>query len=105
MHLLMWHCDRFKSELTEKGRSPVREENVATVVDVGECLLCYSACEKSDETAPDVVTERACAEIVKQAKQLKVSTVVVHSFAHLFVEELSSPEIALRILKDMETRL
>ena len=40
----------------------------------------------------------------KLAANLKVSTVVLHSFAHLFAE-LSAPEVAVDVLKKLEERL
>ena len=104
MRILIWHCDSFKSKVTEKGRSPLREEVTEPTIDTGECLLIYAACEKVDEADPPAVIERVAAEIVKFARQFKVETVVLHSFAHLFVE-LSSPQTALDILKGTETKL
>jgi threonyl-tRNA synthetase len=43
------------------------------------------------------VAQRAAAEISKFASQLKVATVVLHPFAHLF-GELSAPEVAIDVL-------
>ena len=82
----------------------MREEVTEPIIDTGECLLIYAACEKVDEPDPAAVVERTVAEVAKLARQLKVSTVVVHSFAHLFVE-LSSPQTALDILKGTEAKL
>ena len=104
MRILIWHCDSFKSKVTEKGRSPLREEVTDPTIDTGECLLIYAACEKVDEGDPPAVIERVTAEIAKFARQFKVDTVVLHSFAHLFVE-LSSPQTALDILKGAEAKL
>jgi hypothetical protein len=103
MRLLMWHCDHFRSEVTEKGRSPVREDG-EKITDVAECILVYAACEKTDEANPLSVAAKGVAEVAKHLKQLKVDTVVLHSFAHLFVE-LSAPQVALDVLKDMERQL
>jgi len=64
----------------------------------------YAAFEKADETDAMAVVQRATAEVTKLARQLKVDTIVLHSFAHLFVE-LSSPQTALDILKGSEARL
>ena len=100
----MWHCNSFRSELTEKGRSPLREEVTEPTIETGECLLVYAACEKQDEADPPAVIDRVAAEVAKLARQLKVSTIVLHSFAHLFVQ-LASPRVALDILKGMEAKL
>jgi hypothetical protein len=44
------------------------------------------------------------AEIVKLAAQLKVATVVLHPFAHLFAE-LSAPEVAIDVLSRTQQAL
>ena len=100
----MWHCDSFKSEMTEKGRSPLREELTEKIIETGPCLLIYVACEKQDEVDPPAIIQRATAEVTRLARQLKVDTIVLHSFAHLFVE-LSAPQTALDILKGMEATM
>lgn len=104
MRVLIWHCDRFKSEVTEKGRSPLREEITGRIIETANCLLVYTACEKCDEADPQTVVDRAMAEITKLARQLKVETIVVHSFAHLFVE-LASAQTAFDMLKGLEAKL
>ena len=104
MRILIWHCDSFKSKVTEKGRSPLREEVTEPMINTGECLLIYAACEKVDEADPPAVIEQVTAEIAKFARQFKVDTIVLHSFAHLFVE-LSSPQTALDVLKGTEAKL
>ncbi len=100
----MWHCDSFRSEVTQRGRSPLSEEVTEPVIETGECLLVYAACEKQDEPSPAAVVDQTCAEVTKLARQLKVKTVVLHSFAHLFVE-LASAKVALDILKAIESKL
>ncbi|UCE60457.1 MAG: hypothetical protein JSU63_01660 [Phycisphaerales bacterium] len=104
MRALIWHCDSFRSEVAEKGRSPLRVEVSNPTIDVGECLVVYSACEKCDEADPSAVVNLAVKEVVKLARQLKVTTVVLHSFAHLFVE-LASPQTALDMLAKAEEHL
>ena len=104
MRILVWHCDSFKSKVAEKGRSPLREDLTERAIEVGNCLLVYTACEKQDEADPPAIIERTAGEVIKLARQLKVDTVVVHSFAHLFVE-LSSPQTALDILRGVEAKL
>ena len=68
------------------------------VTRVGEALVVLSSIEKGDEQNPSLVAQRASGEIAKLTSQLKVTTVVLHPFAHLFAE-LSSPEVAIDILK------
>jgi threonyl-tRNA synthetase len=106
MRILIWHLDSFKSEVTEKGRSPLREDVAEDerVTEAQESLLVYAACEKSDEARVEVVIKRCAEEITKLARQLKVNTVILHSFAHLFVE-LAAPQVALDILKGVQSKL
>lgn len=104
MRFLMLHVDSFCCRITEKGRSKVYEELDDPETRVEEALIVLSSVEKGDEKAPEVVAERAVAEIEKLARQLKVSVIVLHPFAHLF-GELSSPQVAIDLLKEAERRL
>lgn len=103
MRLLIWHVDRFRAEPTERGRSKVADAE-PRVVAVEDALVVFAAAEKQDEAEPDAVSERATAAIEEVAQQLGARTVVLHSFAHLFVE-LSAPATARAILDAMEQQL
>jgi len=102
--MLIIHVDSFRSQNTQRGRSRVAEDAVCESVDVGEALLVLACAEKDDEPDPSAVGRMAAAEAAKLARQLKVNTVVVHSFAHLFAE-LAQPEAALQVLREMERAL
>ena len=58
---------------------------------VVDALIVLSSIEKGEESNPALVAQRASLEIHKLASQLKVTTVVLHPFAHLFAE-LGSPD-------------
>ncbi|HKW23366.1 MAG TPA: threonyl-tRNA synthetase editing domain-containing protein [Ktedonobacterales bacterium] len=103
VRLLIWHVDRFRAEPTERGRSKVADVEPRAVA-VEDALVVFAAAEKQDEAEPDAVAERATTAIEEAARQLGARTVVLHSFAHLFVE-LSAPAIARAILNTMEQRL
>jgi threonyl-tRNA synthetase len=103
MRMLIWHVDAFIAEPTERGRSKLADET-PQAVKVGEALVVFAASEKADEPEPDAVAERAVAAVIDVAKRLGERTVVLHSFAHLFVE-LSSPATAKSILDRMQTNL
>ncbi len=104
MRVLIWHVDSFVSRITEKGRSPVVEPMGERETRIGESLLVLASVEKSDEPAPRIIAERAAAMLAGHARQLKVDTVVLHSFAHLFAE-LAAPAAAVEVLKATEERL
>lgn len=98
MRFLAWHVDYVKAEPTERGRSPLVEEPRA--VDARNALLVFVHSEKSDESHPAEVVEKAIHEIASIATQLKVTTVALNPFAHLFAE-LSRPEIAAEMLAQL----
>ncbi len=104
MRFLAWHVDRFECRITERGRSPLVEEydDPATVAE--EALLVLASVEKKDESAPGRVADEAAAEIAAHAANLKVQTVVLHPFAHLF-GQLSKPAVAVQVLKLVEEGL
>jgi len=104
MRLLILHVNSFCCTITSKGRSKVYEDYDDPVTRVDEALVVLSSVEKGDEHAPELVATRAAAEIVKLATQLKVTSVVVHPFAHLFAE-LSAPQVAIEVLSHTHQQL
>jgi len=104
MRFLILHVNSFRCTITEKGRSKVYEQYDNPITHVEEALIVLSSVERGDEQAPDVVAARASAEIAKLAAQLKVSTVVLHPFAHLFAE-LGAPEVAIDVLSKTQQKL
>jgi threonyl-tRNA synthetase len=73
-------------------------------VDVDEALLVLVSVERTDETSPEEVSVNAVEEISKLCHQLKTNVIVLHPFAHLFVE-MSQPETALKVMKLTEKGL
>jgi threonyl-tRNA synthetase editing subunit len=65
----------------------------------------FAASEAADEATPEQVAERAATAIEDIAGRLGVREIVLHSFAHLFVERLSSPAAAKQILDATERLL
>ncbi len=104
MRFLAIHVDYFCSKITQKGRSKLIEPYDNPTTEVNEALVLLTSVEKGDEAAPERVAELASKEILQLAGNLKVNTVVLHSFAHLFAE-LSTPETAVQVLKELENRL
>ncbi|MEW6300513.1 MAG: threonyl-tRNA synthetase editing domain-containing protein [Thermodesulfobacteriota bacterium] len=104
MRFLILHVNSFGCTITTKGRSPVSEPYEDPTTRVGEALVVLASVERGDERAPAVVAKRAAGEITKLAAQLKVRTVVLHPFAHLFAE-LSAPEVAIEVLRRTQQEL
>lgn len=103
MRMLIWHVDAFVAEPTERGRSKVADSE-PQAVRLEDGLVVFAAAEKADEPDPEATVERAVAAVVEVAKQLGATTIVLHSFAHLFVE-LSAPAVARQILTSMQGKL
>lgn len=104
MRFLAWHVDYFKCRITERGRSPLVEEYDDPETVAENALLVLASVEKEDEVAPETVAGKAVAAIVAHAANLKVQTIVLHPFAHLF-GQLSRPATAVRVLQMVEEGL
>ena len=104
MRFLILHVNGFCCTITTQGRSRVYEEYHDPVTQVEEALVVLTSVERGDERAPELVARRASAEMAKLAAQLKVTTVVLHPFAHLFAE-LSAPEVAIEVLSRTQQAL
>ncbi len=107
MRILMIHVNSFSCTVTSKGRSPVIEEPESKTLSTGEAVVVLAAVEKDDEARPDQVAAAAATTIADHCAQLKVNSVVVCSFAHLFTE-LARAEIAVyslgEVVEDLRER-
>ncbi len=104
MRVLIWHVDAFTAEPTERGRSKVADATPQTV-HITDGLVVFAAVEKADEADPEATAERATETIIEVAKQLGAHDIVLHSFAHLFVEQLSTPATAQHVLNRTQSLL
>ncbi len=103
MRMLIWHVDSFTAEPTERGRSKVADAT-PQAAHVEDGIVVFAACEKADEAEPAAVAARGADAIADVARRLGARELVLHSFAHLFVE-LSAPATARDILNDIQARL
>ncbi len=104
MRMLMLHVDYFKSTLTKKGRSKIIEDSIVKTTEVEDALIILSCVEKRDEFDPHKVAIKAVEEVVGLSQRLKVNTLVLHPFTHLF-GHLSTPEVAIATLEYMKKEL
>ena len=104
MRFLGWHLEKFNSIVTEKSRSPLREENPQKRIEAENALLIFASVEKEDEGKEKEVVLKTAELIKEQAKNLGVKNIVIHSFAHLFSQP-ASPETALQVLKELSRQL
>ncbi|TKJ26254.1 MAG: hypothetical protein CEE42_05435 [Promethearchaeota archaeon Loki_b31] len=105
MRFLSFHCDYFRFKATKRSRSKIFEELTEENRENGfeNVIALYISVEKRDEDSTEFIP-KAIKEIEKIANQLKVSNIIVLSFAHLF-GELSNPEFGLKALKNLEKKL
>jgi len=105
MRFLSFHCDYFRFKATKRSRSKIFEELTEENRENGfeNVIALYISVEKRDEDSTEFIP-KAIKEIEKIATQLKVSNIIVLSFAHLF-GELSNPEFGLKALKNLEKKL
>jgi len=102
MRFLSFHCEYFKYKATKRSRSKVfedlTEENKQNSFE--NVVVLFISIEKKDEINLNYL-DKAIVEIEKIIEQLKVSNIVLLSFAHLF-GELGNPKFSLESLKHLE---
>jgi len=104
MQLLLIHSDYIEYEV--KKSTPVAEqiENSFKKGRLDEALTAFMAVESTDEANPRDVAEKAVAEIKKTASQVNTDNVMLYPYAHLS-SDLSSPKVAVSVMKDIENSL
>jgi len=104
MQLLLIHSDYIEYEV--KKSTPVAEqiEDSFRKGRLDEALTAFMAVEGTDEANPKDVAEKAVAEIKKTASQVNTDSVMLYPYAHLS-SDLSSPKIAVSVMKDIENSL
>ncbi|MDK2783290.1 MAG: threonyl-tRNA synthetase [Thermococcaceae archaeon] len=105
MKMLLIHSDYLEYEVKDKAlKKPeeISEEQKKGRLD--EVLAAFISVEKVDEQNPEEVVEKAVKEIEDVAAQVKTKNIFVYPFAHLS-SELGSPDVALKILKEIEEKL
>ncbi|MCS3900949.1 threonine--tRNA ligase [Methanococcus voltae] len=102
MKTLMIHSDYLEYEAKQKTKMAEETEKLSGKMD--ECLTVFMAVERDDESDPKAVVKNVVDEIKKTAENLKVENVVLYPYAHLS-SNLGSPDVAKKILKDVEELL
>ena len=105
MRFLSFHCSFFNYEVKSRSRSKLIEKLTETNKrgSLENCLVLFITVEKRDEANTNIIPN-ALNEIKKIINQVKVSNIVLLSFAHLF-GKLSSPDFSLKSLKQIEEAL
>lgn len=105
MRFLSFHCSFFNYEVKSKSRSKFIEElsDINRNGNLENCLVLFITVEKRDEKNSNLIPN-ALKEIESIIKQVKVTNIVLLSFAHLF-GKLSSPNFSFNSLKQLEEEL
>lgn len=102
MRILAIHADSMSYKANRKSR--VAEEIEVREGSMEDCVVLLSSVEKLDEVNPSQVIEASVNEVLMRLEKLKARRVMIFPFAHL-TSTLSSPAVALQILKGLETGL
>ncbi|MEA3189760.1 MAG: threonyl-tRNA synthetase [Thermoplasmata archaeon] len=105
MKLLLVHSDFIEYTATKKALKSAPE--LADAEKAGrmeECLCVFVSVEKADEANLASSVQKAAAEIVKVADQVKTQKVMLYPYAHLS-NDLASPAVALEALPRLAAAL
>jgi len=103
MKILSLHSDYIKFQAKKKAIKDA-EETTDKEITVKEPLVILIAVEKKDENNIQEISKRLTQKIKDIAKQVKAENIVLYPYAHLS-NSLSSPQIALKVLKETEKQL
>lgn len=104
MRILLIHSDYLNYNV--KNKTPVAEEieDAKKQGAFDESLVVFTAVEKDDENNPQGIVKNLVKEVIKTDDQVKAENIVLYPYAHLS-SSLSSPKVAVQVLKDAEEAL
>lgn len=104
MRILLIHSDYLNYNV--KNKTPVAEEieDAKKQGTFDESLVVFTAVEKDDENNPQGIVKNLVKEVIKTNDQVKAENIVLYPYAHLS-SSLSSPKVAVQVLKDAEEAL
>lgn len=104
MRILLIHSDYLNYNV--KNKTPVAEEieDAKKQGAFDESLVVFTAVEKDDENNPQGIVKNLVKEVIKTNDQVKAENIVLYPYAHLS-SSLSSPKVAVQVLKDAEKTL
>ena len=104
MRILLIHSEYLNYNV--KNKTPVAEEieDAKKQGAFDESLVVFTAVEKDDENNPQGIVKNLVKEVIKTNDQVKAENIVLYPYAHLS-SSLSSPKVAVQVLKDAEEAL
>lgn len=101
MRILLIHSDYLEYEITSKTKIAEEIEDSLKKGRMEDCLSVFVAVEEGDD---DSVIDKAFNEVAEVSKSVKSEKVFLYPYAHLS-NTLAPPEIAIKLLKDLENKL
>ncbi len=101
MRILLIHSDYLEYEITSKTKIAEEIEDSLKKGRMEDCLSVFVAVEEGDD---DSVIDKAFNEAAEVSKSVKSDKVFLYPYAHLS-NNLAPPEIAIKLLKDLENKL
>ncbi|NPE09069.1 MAG: threonine--tRNA ligase [Asgard group archaeon] len=103
MRILTVHSDFIEFEPKRKAIKAA-EEIEKKLSRVEECIVVLSSVESGDEDHFDEISKKAVTEVESVSEQVKTKNIVLYPWVHLS-DKPSRPDVALRVLKNMEADL
>lgn len=104
MRILLIHSDYLNYNVKNKTHVAEEIENAKKQGAFDESLVVFTAVEKDDENNPQGIVKNLVKEVIKTNDQVKAENIVLYPYAHLS-SSLSSPKVAVQVLKDAEEAL
>jgi threonyl-tRNA synthetase len=104
MQLLLIHSNYIEYEIKKQTTVAEKIDESLKSGRLEEALTAFTAVESIDEVNPQKSIDKAVFEIEKVAAQVKTNRIMLYPYAHLS-SDLSSPKIAVQVLKGIEASL
>ncbi len=104
MKMLLIHCDYFSYLTTTRTKLAEEIAGGCKSCAIKDALVIFVTAEKCDAENPSKVVYKGIEEITAHAKQLGVKNLVIYPFVHLS-EQISAPDVAVRIMKELHEGL
>ncbi len=100
MKILLLHSDFIEWEPKKKAIKQA-EEIEKKIYKAEEALVVFSSVEKGDEKNTKNLVDKTVKEILDVYDEVKAKTIVIYPYVHLS-QKPSKPDVALKVLKDVE---
>lgn len=104
MRILLIHSDYLKYKTKSKTKIAEEITDERKKGEFENALVAFTAVEKEDEQNSSKIVENAVSEIINVSGQVKPDNVIIYPYAHLS-SSLGSPDLAKKVLMDMESKL